>query len=198
MAGGALIKRIEERLIQNDLPAYTMVVDPGRKQRDWDAHLRCPAVSNPERFATISAPDYDRYVREQFKTTTELGNALRSEFPEIANANPSYFDVNVKSRRASEKYVKQLENDEVDLDAQRQDFYGFRPARERFEEFYREAAMGDQGGGTGAGSNQQGAIDPRLAATLPGAGLLGAVATEPTTQEKLEAFSMWLRTLARH
>ena len=45
--------------------------------------------------------------------------------------------------------------------------------------------MGDQGGGTGAGSNQQGAIDPRLAATLPGAGLLGAVATEPTTQEKL-------------
>ena len=186
VAGGALIKRIEERLIQNDLPAYTMVVDP----RDANSVigmriLDVPQFSNPERFATISAPDYDRYVREQFQNYDRIGNALRSEFPEIANANPSYFDVNVKSRRASEKYVKQLENDEVDLDAQRQDFYGFRPARERFEEFYREAAMGDQGGGTGAGSNQQGAIDPRLAATLPGAGLLGAVATEPTTQEKL-------------
>jgi hypothetical protein len=33
---------------------------------------------------------------------------------------------------------------------------------------------------------QRGSIDPRLAATLPGVGLLGAAATQPTTQEKFQ------------
>tara|TARA_B100000424_G_scaffold236362_1_gene201253 strand:+ start:236 stop:2944 length:2709 start_codon:yes stop_codon:yes gene_type:complete len=186
-AGSPLIKKIESRLLENDLPAYTMVVDP----RDANSVvgmriLDVPQFANPGRFATISSQDYDRYVREQFQNFDQIGNALRSEFPQIANANPSYYDVNVKSKRASEKYLEQLENDEVDLDAQRQDFYGFKPARERFEEFYREAGMADQGGGTSPGPGQQGSIDPRLAATLPSVGLLGAAATEPTTQEKLQ------------
>jgi len=190
-AGSPLIKQIESRLIESDLPAYTMVVDP----RDANSVvgmrvLDVPQFANPGRFATISPQDYDRYVREQFQNFDQIGNALRSEFPQIANANPSYFDVNVKSKRASEKYLEQLENDEVDLDAQRQDFYGFKPARERFEEFYREAGMADQGSGTSLGPGQQGAIDPRLALGIAGGAGTTALAAPQFFQSDTPAGGM--------
>ena len=66
-------------------------------------------------------------------------------------ATPSYFDVNVKSRGASEKYLEQLAQDGIDLDEERQRFYEFKPARERFQEFAGTDQLADQGSGAGFG-----------------------------------------------
>lgn len=184
-AESPLIGKIHDRLTDSGLLQYTLVVDP----RDANSVIGMrvidiPQYHSPEKFARMSQPEYDKYVDEQFANYDQIGEALRSEFPEISNAMPSYFDVNVKSRGAAEKYVEQLEAPEVDLDAQRQAFYGWEPAIQRFQEFDRKTTVADQGSGGSAGPTQKGSIDPRLAATLAPVGLLGAGASEPTTREK--------------
>ena len=126
----------------------------------------------------MSPQDYDRYVDETFIKFDQIGKSLRSEFSEISNANPSYFDVNVKSRRSAQEYVEQLEKDEVDLDAQRQDFYGFKPATERFQEYARENRLGYTPSGTPTGSPPAagitGSADPGLLMQIAGYGGIAA------------------------
>jgi hypothetical protein len=126
----------------------------------------------------MSAQEYDGYVREQFINYERIGQTLRSEFPQISNATPSYFDVNVKSRGASEKYLEQLSNDGVDLEEERQRFYGFKPARERFQEFAGKPGVQDLPGGASVGPTQTGSIDPRLV----GGVALGSLLTSSSPQ----------------
>ena len=176
-SGSPLIKEIEGRLQSSGLPAYTMVVDPRDANKVVGMRiLDVPQFSDPERFARMSAQEYDGYVREQFINYERIGQTLRSEFPQISNATPSYFDVNVKSRGASEKYLEQLSNDGVDLEKERQRFYGFKPARERFQEFAGKPGVQDLPGGTSVGPNQTGSIDPRLVGGVA-LGSLGAGAS---------------------
>ena len=182
-SGSPLIKEIEGRLQSSGLPAYTMVVDP----RDANSVigmrvLDVPQFSEPERFARMSPQDYEAYVDEQFINYEQIGQALRSEFPQISNATPSYFDVNVKSRGASEKYLEQLSTDAVDLDQERQRFYGFKPATERFKEFVGEPGIQNQPGGAPIGSNQTGSIDPRIAGGIA-LGSFGAATTPQLTAQ---------------
>ena len=61
--------------------------------------------------------------------------SLKSKYSQIRAAQPSIFDVNVKSGAQTKDYVAQMQGAERDLDGLHEEFYGFKPATTRFPEF---------------------------------------------------------------
>ena len=66
-------------------------------------------------------------------------------YPQIQPAQPSFFDVNVKSRAQTKDYVAQLQGAKRDPDVLHQEFYGFEAATTRFREFSGETRPYYQG-----------------------------------------------------
>ena len=49
---------------------------------------------------------------------------------------PSYFDINVKSKRDAGDYVAQLQANPASTDTLREEFWKYRPAQERITKWY--------------------------------------------------------------
>ena len=127
----------------------------------------------------MSPEQYGQHATQTLGAYNEIGERLKSKFPQVQSASPGYFDVNVKSGRQTEDYVAQLQNSQRDPDALHQEFYGYRPAIQRFKEYtgenqpyYFQSGDGPPPAPAGATGQQGYACPAALAAT--GAGLLGA------------------------
>ena len=135
--GDAILEDIEDYLLEEGYPAYTLIVDP----RDADKILGMRVLSIPqfdgraESYAKMQPVAYGREVREEIKNFETLGKKLTDEFGQVKDTAPGYFDVNVKSRRETADYLEQLENPQRDIEALRTDFYGFQPAQARFNRY---------------------------------------------------------------
>ena len=182
-----LIKDIQKELNAQNVPAYTLIVDPRDANRVIGMrYLDIPQFDDPERFATMSPEIYGEYVREKLGVYDELGRNLRSKFPSIKASEAALFDVNVKPRRQTEDYVAQLSMEGADADALNTEFFGYRPATDRFREYVGDDKAYDTRvrSGPGGTKGERGSITP---GGLLGAGAVGAAST-PTFQDKAVAF----------
>jgi hypothetical protein len=156
LANNNLIQDISDYLLNNDIPAYTMIVDP----RDANSViglrvLDIPQLSgNSQKYATMSKDEYKDTVRRTYDEFDKIGKSLEEEFGQIKSATPAYFDVNIKSLADTQDYLRQYGDTARDPDALRQEFYGFKPAQERFRQwegsslpYYRQYKAPDSKGG---------------------------------------------------
>jgi hypothetical protein len=182
-ADSKVLKDIQADLSDQGVPGYTMIVDPRNADRVVGVRfLDIPQFYDPEKFARMSPEQYGQHATQTLGAYNEIGERLKSKFPQVQSASPGYFDVNVKSGRQTEDYVAQLQSSQRDPDALHQEFYGYRPATQRFKEYtgenqpyYFQNGDGPPPAPAGA-TGQQGFANPAaLAATAAtGAGLLGA------------------------
>jgi len=182
-ADSKVLKDIQADLSDQGVPGYTMIVDPRNADRVVGVRfLDIPQFYDPEKFARMSPEQYGQHATQTLGAYNEIGERLKSKFPQVQSASPGYFDVNVKSGRQTEDYVAQLQGSQRDPDALHQEFYGYRPATQRFKEYtgenqpyYFQNGDGPPPAPAGA-TGQQGFASPAaLAATAAtGAGLLGA------------------------
>ena len=182
-----LIKDIQKELNAQNVPAYTLIVDPRDANRVIGMrYLDIPQFYAAEDFARMSPENYGAHVRQTFGAYDELGRNLKSKFPSIKASEPALFDVNVKPRRQTEDYVAQLSMEGADADALNTEFFGYRPATDRFREYVGDDKAYDTRvrGGPGGTKGERGSITP---GGLLGAGAVGAAST-PTFQDKAVAF----------
>ena len=181
-----LIKDIQKELNAQNVPAYTLIVDPRDANRVIGMrYLDIPQFYAAEDFARMSPENYGAHVRQTFGAYDELGRNLKSKFPSIKASEPALFDVNVKPRRQTEDYVAQLSMEGADADALNTEFFGYRPATDRFREYVGDDKAYDTRvrGGPGGTKGERGSITP---GGLLGAGAVGAAST-PTFQDKAVA-----------
>lgn len=132
-----LIQDISDFLVKNEIPAYTMIVDP----RDANSVIGLRILDIPQfsgdakKYATMSKDEYKDTVGERYGQLRDLGEDLQAEFGQIKTAAPAYFDVNVKSLADTKDYLGQYGAKSRDPEALRQEFYGFKPAQERFRQW---------------------------------------------------------------
>ena len=168
--GDAILEDIEDYLVEEGYPAYTLIVDP----RDADKILGMRVLSVPqfdgraESYAKMQPVAYGREVREEIKAFESLGKKLTDEFGQVKDTAPGYFDVNVKSRRETADYLEQLENPQRNIETLRTDFYGFQPAQARFNRYTGTTKPYYQQ--EGAGAKRSSATNAAAAATT-GAGI---------------------------
>jgi hypothetical protein len=210
-ANDKLIKKISDYLIENDVPAYTMIVDPSDANSVIGLRvLDIPQLSgNSKKYATMSKDEYKDTVERSYEQFGKLGRNLEKEFGQVKSATPAYFDVNIKSLADTQDYLRQHGNTARDPDALRQEFYGFKPAQERFRQweglsvpYYRDSKGTDPTGGNPTGGKESEGIEglgfnysfPKaLGAGITG---LGAMAALPP-EEAQAGVIMTLQELAK-
>lgn len=158
-ANDPLISNIQKDLNEQGIPAYTMIVDPRDATRVVGLRfLDIPQFNDAEKFANMSPSEYRKHAEQARVQFDVVGRNLKSKYAQIQSAQPSFFDVNVKSGTQTQNYLAQLAGREGNADALHQEFYGFKPATTRFREFsgkdqpnyqgLREEPSGTQGGGS--------------------------------------------------
>jgi hypothetical protein len=210
-ANDKLIKKISDYLIENDVPAYTMIVDPSDANSVIGLRvLDIPQLSgNSKKYATMSKDEYKDTVRRAYDEIGNLGRNLEKKFGQVKSATPAYFDVNIKSLADTQDYLRQHGNTARDPDALRQEFYGFKPAQERFRQweglsvpYYRDSKGTDPTGGNPTGGKESEGLEglgfndksPKaLGAGITG---LGAMAALPPEQAQAGVI-MTLQELAK-
>lgn len=156
LAGSDLIQDISDYLVKNNVPAYTMIVDP----RDANSVIGLRVLDIPQfsgdskKYATMSKDEYKDTAEKTYGQFQALSRNLEEEFGQVKAATPAYFDVNVKSLADTQDYLGQHGTASRDPDALRQEFYGFKPAQERFRQwegqslpYYRKYKAPDSGRG---------------------------------------------------
>ena len=192
--GDAILEDIEDFLVEEGYPAYTLIVDP----RDADKILGMRVLSIPqfdgraESYAKMQPVAYGREVREEIKAFESLGKKLTDEFGQVKDTAPGYFDVNVKSRRETADYLEQLENPQRNIETLRTDFYGFQPAQARFNRYTGTTKPYYQQ--EGAGAKRSSATNAAAAATT-GAGI--AALAGPREAEASEISDEGIQSLPR-
>ena len=132
----ALLTDLQKELSDLGVPGYTMIIDPRDANRVTGVRfLDIPQFYDAEGFARMPPQQYAAHVQKTLGDYDVIGQRLKSKFPQVQSAAPGYFDVNVKSRGQTQSYVDELENPQRDPDALRQEFYGWKPATQRFQEF---------------------------------------------------------------
>ena len=176
-----VLKDIQKDLSDQGVPGYTMIVDPRNADKVVGVRfLDIPQFYDAEGFARMSPDQYGQHATQTLGAYNEIGERLKSKFPQVQSATPGYFDVNVKSGRQTESYVAQLQDSQRDPDALHQEFYGYRPATQRFKEYTGENqpyySQDRNGSSPTPPRSQLGAANPAaLAATAAATGgLLGA------------------------
>ena len=137
--GDQIIEDVEDYLLNNDYYGYTLIVDP----RDADKILGMRVLQIPqydgsaEKYAKMSQDAYATESRNEFERFRDLGQKLTDEFGQVKDTSPGYFDVNAKSLEETQGYLAQLASRErgASLEDLREDFYGFKPAQERFKRY---------------------------------------------------------------
>jgi hypothetical protein len=162
-ANDKLIQKISDYLLENDVPAYTMIVDPSDANSVIGLRvLDIPQLSgNSKKYATMSKDEYKDTVERSYEQFGKLGRNLEKKFGQIKSASPAYFDVNIKSLADTQDYLGQHGKAARDPDALRQEFYGFKPAQERFRQweglsvpYYRDSKGTDPTGGNPTGGKE--------------------------------------------
>lgn len=174
-----LIKNIQKELNENQVPAYTLIVDPrDANQVIGMRYLDVPQFYAPDEFAKMSPEIYRGHVDQTFNSYDELGRNLRSQFGAIKSAEPALFDVNVKPRAQTENYLAQLSQGGTDVDALNTEFFGFRTATDRFREFtggdkaYDTRLRGRTGG---PGGKSKGSVSPGLLSSVAPVAIAGGL-----------------------
>jgi hypothetical protein len=204
LANNNLIQDISDYLLNNGIPAYTMIVDP----RDANSVIGLRVLDIPQlsgdskKYATMSKDEYKDTVRRTYGQFETLGRNLEEAFGQIKSATPAYFDVNIKSLADTQDYLGQYGNTARDPDALRQEFYGFKPAQERFRQwegqsfpYYRENKGPDSTGGNPTGGKESKGIDglgfKDKSSKALGAGItgLGAMAALPSEEAQAGVIS---------
>ena len=166
-ADDRLITDIQKDLNEQGIPAYTMIVDPRDPDRVVGLRfLDVPQFVDAEKFGNMSPDEYRNHVSATLGQFDAVGRNLKSKYPQIQAAQPSLFDVNVKSGEQTKDYVAQLQGEKRDPDVLHQEFYGFKPATTRFREFSGEVRPYYQGLREEPSANQ------KAAKGLTAAGLL--------------------------
>jgi hypothetical protein len=194
--GDQIIEDVEDYLLDNDYYGYTLIVDP----RDADKILGMRVLQIPqydgsaEKYAKMSQDAYATESRNEFQRFRDLGQRLTDEFGQVKDTSPGYFDVNAKSLEETQGYLAQLASRErgASLEDLREDFYGFKPAQERFKRYtgISEPAY-PQEGAAGRGSSATNAA----AAATTGAGI--AALAGPGEAEALEVSDEGIESLPR-
>jgi len=139
------VRNLYTFLTERDIPGFTLIMDPRQKPGEMAQKvigvrfLDIPQFYDAERFANMSDAEYADHVRKTFTQYDDIGRQIEQDFGNIRTARPGYFDVNVKSRGSAEAYLAQLQNRQRDPDALRQEYWGFKPARSRFQEYAGQA-----------------------------------------------------------
>jgi hypothetical protein len=200
LANNNLIQDISDYLLNNGIPAYTMIVDP----RDANSVIGLRVLDIPQlsgdskKYATMSKDEYKDTVRRTYDEFGNLGRNLEKAFGQIKSATPAYFDVNIKSLADTQDYLGQYGNTARDPEALRQEFYGFKPAQERFRQwegqsfpYYRENKGPDSTGGNPTGGKESKGIDglgfKDKSSKALGAGITGLGAMAALPSEEAEA-----------
>ena len=199
-ADSDLIQDISDYLIKNDVPAYTMIVDPRNANSVIGLRvLDIPQFSgDSKKYATMSTDEYKDTVGRSYGQFETLGRNLEEEFGQVKAATAAYFDVNVKSLADTQDYLGQYGKAARDPDALRQEFYGFKPAQERFRQwegqslpYYRKYKAPDSKGGKksegldGLGFNDK---SPKaLGAGITGLGAAAMLSPEQAQAQTLNA-----------
>jgi hypothetical protein len=209
LANNNLIQDISDYLLNNGIPAYTMIVDP----RDANSVIGLRVLDIPQlsgdskKYATMSKDEYKDTVRRTYGQFETLGRNLEEAFGQIKSATPAYFDVNIKSLADTQDYLGQYGNTARDPDALRQEFYGFKPAQERFRQwegqsfpYYRENKGPDSTGGNPTGGKESKGIDglgfKDKSSKALGAGITGLGAMAALPSEEAEAGGMGVTSRA--
>jgi hypothetical protein len=202
LANNNLIQDISDYLLNNDIPAYTMIVDP----RDANSVIGLRVLDIPQlsgdskKYATMSTDEYKDTVGRSYGQFETLGRNLEEAFGQIKSATPAYFDVNIKSLADTQDYLGQYGKAARDPDALRQEFYGFKPAQERFRQwegqslpYYRKYKAPDsKGGKKSEGLDGLGFNDKSPKAL--GAGITGLGATAVLSSEDAEAGGLGVKS----
>ena len=194
--GDQIIEDVEDYLLDNDYYGYTLIVDP----RDADKILGMRVLQIPqydgsaEKYAKMSQDAYATESRNEFQRFRDLGQRLTDEFGQVKDTSPGYFDVNAKSLEETQGYLAQLASRErgASLEDLREDFYGFKPAQERFKRYtgISEPAY-PQEGAAGRGPSATNAA----AAATTGAGI--AALAGPGEAEASEVSDEGIQSLPR-
>lgn len=141
-AGGEQIKTLQKFLEDRGVQGFTLIVDPRNKPGAMAGKVAgvrfvdIPQFYDPDGFAKMSPEAYKEHVNTVYNQYNEIGNELRESFGQIRSAEPSFFDVNVKRRGDTENYLAQRKGVKAgDAESLQQEFWGFKPATERFREF---------------------------------------------------------------
>jgi hypothetical protein len=148
-----LIANLQKDLNDQGIPAYTLITDP-RDQNKISGlrYLDIPQFYDPENFAKISPQDYKKHVENTHERYRQIGEGLKSKYPEVKAAEPSFFDINVKSNRSAQEFAAQRKNPARDPDVLNSEFFGYKPALTRFKEFGGEVRPYYSGHGADIGS----------------------------------------------
>ena len=202
LADSDLIQDISDYLIKNDIPAYTMIVDPRNANSVIGLRvLDIPQFSgDSKKYATMSKDEYKDTVEKSYGQFETLGRNLEEEFGQVKAATAAYFDVNVKSLADTQDYLGQYGKAARDPDALRQEFYGFKPAQERFRQwegqslpYYRKYKAPDsKGGKKSEGLDGLGFNDKSPKAL--GAGITGLGAAAVLSSEDAEAGGLGVKS----
>ena len=97
-ADDPLISNIQKDLNAQGIPAYTMIVDPRDATRVVGLRfLDIPQFVDAEKFARMSPQEYRNHATQTLGQFDVVSRNLKSKYPQIQAAQPSFFDVNVKS-----------------------------------------------------------------------------------------------------
>ena len=202
LADSDLIQDISDYLVKNNIPAYTMIVDP----RDANSVIGLRVLDIPQfsgdskNYAIMSTDEYRDTVGKKYGQFETLGRNLEEEFGQVKAATAAYFDVNVKSLADTKDYLGQYGTAARDPDALRQEFYGFKPAQERFRQwegqslpYYRKYKAPDsERGKKSEGIDGLGFNDKSPKAV--GAGITGLGAAAMLSSEEAEAGGMGVKS----
>ena len=135
-ADDELIDDLQAYLINNGIPAYTLIKDPRDANKVLGMRvLDIPQFYEPDKFAKMSTKQYTNHVTQEFDRLTDLGRELTEEFGQVKSAEPGYFDVNVKTLDQSKDYLRELAERPEESDRIAKAFFGFKEAPRRFQEF---------------------------------------------------------------
>ena len=169
------IKALQTHLNDQGVQGFTLIVDPRQRPGAMADEvigvrfLDIPQFYDADNFATMSPQKYSEHVGRTFDEYTNINAGLKESFPDIRSAETSYYDVNVRSRDAAQEYVAQLENPKRDTEVLRQEMWGFKPARTRFQEYSGQARPYYSEGSEGIRAAQAGSASPLALATLAAA-----------------------------
>lgn len=174
---GDTIKQLQQHLNDEGVQGFTLIVDPRKKpgamadQVIGVRFLDIPQFTGDAKFAKMSSQEFQQYTAETYGEYNRIGAELQEIFPEIRTAQPSYFDINVKSKGEAGDYVAQLQANPASTDTLREEFWKYRPAQERITKWYGQD--GTPNSSVSSGTSQSGYATPQALALLApvGAGL---------------------------
>lgn len=190
-ADGETITDLQKHLNARGVQGFTLIVDP-RKPAGAMADdvigvrfIDIPQFYDAESFARMGDAEYAAHASRMQDEYQQIGNDLKDVFGEIRTAEPSFFDVNVKSKGEAADYVAQLQARPREADSLRKSFWGYRPATARFKEWHGATSKADTP--PGAGSSSHGFGSPGLLAGIA-AGTTAAIATLQPQDQFTERF----------